>query len=659
MLGPPPPTVGSVGTRVRGVGDVCSNMASPPAAQRCIPGGYNTDLHAAAFDNDDELMDTLLSSGSADIDRRGNPRGWTPLMVTAGEGHSQVVGILLNKGADLSVVNDLGSTALFISVSFGHVPVTRMLVNAGANLEAADLTAGWTPVMMAAYMGHSKILGILLNKGADLSVVDKWDATVLIISARLGHVAATRMLVTAGANLETAEPQGWTPLMVAAYNGHSQVVGILLNKGADLSVVDKRGATALTMSAGYGHVAVTRMLVNAGADLDAADSAGFTPLHMASVKDHSEVIKTLANKGANPDSRMPAGETPLFMAAKSGHVAAISELLRANANPLLGRMDTYLRGRIILPLDAAVISKHAAVVRKLIQQLGIQGCGGASAGADASRWAVQTQQYDIVVMLADTGEIDTGRVLIDAAKFGSEALVKILLQQQRGKHMDWDTYVNKKQPDGRTPVVCRIGRALRSGSPRVLRLFLDAGADTASTVRITNKEGVQLFRGTPLAYTTWLLRDQQARGIDSTKGEPCSLEAVRRMLLQLEAIRAVSWCWQSDALSSIERAVQDGRPRAKSRLTVDTPLGLTLPRRRKARARRVLVMAMSRYSRKPMSSREYKKQPRGVRSISSPVQEFPADKAPPANTSDRDESLWNMVLIVLVSMFQMSIWFNT
>ncbi|CAN0031393.1 unnamed protein product, partial [Ectocarpus sp. 12 AP-2014] len=505
-------------------------MASPPAAQQCTPGRYDTDVHTAAFDNDDEFMDTLLSSGSADIDRRRNPQGWTPLMVAAGEGHSKVVGILLNKGADMSVVNDLGSTALFISVCLGYVAVTRMLVNAGANLEAGELNGGWTPVMMAAYKGHSKILRILLNKGADLSVVDK------------------------------------------------------------------RGTTALILSAGYGHVAVTRMLVNAGADLDEADSAGFTPLHIAAVNDHSEVIKTLANAGANPDSRTPAGETPLFMAAKNGHVGTISELLRANANPLLGRMDTCLRGRIILPLDAAVISQHVAVVRKLIQQLGIQGCSGASAGANALRWAIQTQQHDIVVMLEDAGVIDTGRVLIDATKFGSEALVKILLQRQRGKHMDWDTYVNKKQSDGRTPVVSSIGRALLSGSPRVLRLFLDAGADTASTVRIANEEGVQIFSGTPLAYTTWLLRVQQAQAIDSTKGQPCSLEAVRRMLLQLEAIRAVSWCWQSDASSSIERAVLDGTPRAESKLTTDPPLGLTLPgTRRRAPARRVLVMAISRY----------------------------------------------------------------
>ncbi|CAN0386042.1 unnamed protein product, partial [Ectocarpus sp. 13 AM-2016] len=68
------------------------------------------------------------------------------------------------------------------------------------------------------------------------------------------------------------------------------------------------------------------------------------------------------------------------------------------------------------------------------------------------------------------------------------------------------------------------------------------------------------------------------------------------MLLQLEAIRAVSWCWQSDASSSIERAVLDGTPRAESKLTTDPPLGLTLPRtRRRARARRMLVMAISRY----------------------------------------------------------------
>lgn len=449
--------------------------------------------------------------------------------------------------------------------------------------------------MIAAREGHSKVVGILLNKGADLSVVDKLGATALFISAYLGHVAVTRMLVNAGANLEAAELQlGWTPLMVAAYNGHSKVVGILLNKGAELSVVDKWGCTALNVSADLGRVAVTRMLVNAGADLEAADSAGSTPLHAAASKGHSEVIRTLATAGANPDSRRPGGETPLFMAAESGHVGVISELLRANANPLFGRMGTYRTG-VILPLDAAVLQEHQAVVRELIQQLGIQGCGGASAGANALRWAVQTQQIDVVVMLADAGVIDTRSALIVATTLDMEASVKLLLQQQRGKHMDWDTYVNKQQPDGMTPVVCSIGRAFRSGSQRIVRLFLDAGADTASTVRIVNKEGVTVFTGTPLAYTTLLLRDREAQVLDSMDGRLCNLEAVRRMLLQLEAIRAVSWCWPSDASSCIEQAVHDGTPRAKPTPTADPPLGLTLPRiRRRARARRVLVTAVSR-----------------------------------------------------------------
>ncbi|CAM9872799.1 unnamed protein product [Ectocarpus fasciculatus] len=529
-------------------------MASLPAAQRWIPDGY-TNLHAAAFDNDaSKLTDTLLSSGSTDIDR-GTPQGrtplmiaasvtkmlvnaganleaaglrggWTPLMAAAYQGHSQVVGILLNKGADFSIVDKWGDTALITSALYGHVAVTRMLVNAGADLETAGLRGGWTPLMAAAYKGHSQVVGILLNKGADFSVVDKWGDTALITSARWGHVAVTRMLVNAGADLETADQQGWTPLVIAACEGRSKVVGILLNKGADVSVVGKQGSTALITSSLHGHVAVTRMLVNAGADLEAVDSAGFTPLHAAAFKDHSE---------------------------------------------------------------------HAAVVRELMQQLGIQGCGGASAGEDALRWAVRTQKYDIVVMLTDAGVVDTGRVLIDATYLGNEASVKILLQQQRMTYIDFDTYVNKQQPNGITPVACGIERASLSGSPRFLRLFLDAGADTSSTFRIVNKEGVEVFSGTPLAYTTWFLRLPEAQGTDSTEGRVCGLEAVRRMLLQLEAIHAVSWCWPGDASASIEQAAQDGTPRAKPTLTRDPPMGSVLPgRRRRTRAGRLLVTAASR-----------------------------------------------------------------
>ena len=54
----------------------------------------------------------LLSSGTIDIDQRDDQKGFTPLTMASVRGHSAVVRILLNNGANASMVADEGCTAL-------------------------------------------------------------------------------------------------------------------------------------------------------------------------------------------------------------------------------------------------------------------------------------------------------------------------------------------------------------------------------------------------------------------------------------------------------------------------------------------------------------------------------------------------------------------
>lgn len=77
----------------------------------------------------------LLSAGSFNIDQ-GNPRGVTPLMYAAQEGHSRVARILLDRGANVSIAKDGGFSAVHVSAQNGHLAVTLDLVEAGADLEA-------------------------------------------------------------------------------------------------------------------------------------------------------------------------------------------------------------------------------------------------------------------------------------------------------------------------------------------------------------------------------------------------------------------------------------------------------------------------------------------------------------------------------------------
>ncbi len=119
--------------------------------------------------------------------------------------------------------------------------------------------------------------------------------------------------------------------------------------------------------------------------LEAADSRGETPLLTAADEGHVEVMSALIEAGANPNSRSWIRGTPLFVAAQEGHMDAVKMLLRAKADPLLNH-DRFIGGDLqYVPLDIAAENGQFKVVRELLQQTGIEGCGGGSGGLNALR----------------------------------------------------------------------------------------------------------------------------------------------------------------------------------------------------------------------------------------------------------------------------------
>lgn len=57
-------------------------------------------------------------------------------------------------------------------------------------------------------------------------------------------------------------------------------------------------------------------------------------------------------------------------------------------------------------------------------------------------------------------------------------------------------------------------------------MLIDAGADTASTVRLTDVEGTETSNDTPLAYTNLVILEKKVGGKDATVDQLHSLEAI-------------------------------------------------------------------------------------------------------------------------------------
>ena len=98
---------------------------------------------------------------------------------------------------------------------------------------------------------------------------------------------------------------------------------------------------------------------------------GATPLLLAAATGRSEVVNVLIDAGAVHGRRKRL----------CGHRKRCFSVPNCNAqHPLL---PTTISGRRLIPLDVAARCGHVDVARELLQ-LGVRGCGGGSAGVDAT-----------------------------------------------------------------------------------------------------------------------------------------------------------------------------------------------------------------------------------------------------------------------------------
>ncbi|CAN0499430.1 unnamed protein product [Ectocarpus sp. 12 AP-2014] len=418
-------------------------------------------------------------------------------------------------------------------------------------------------------------------------------------AAREGSTWLTAAILSTGSiDIDERDPSGATPLYHAIYNDHPGVVSILLSKGASVSATNDDGNTALHLSAFKGNVVVTKMLLKAGASVAVLGAQGATPLHVAAEKGNIEVVKVLMHAGADVNSRMPSGETPLYGAAWAGWVDVVRELLRAKANPLLTRVNLAWQH---LPLDTAAQNGRLGVVLELLQRFGIRGCGGAGGGVTALRMAAMKPHLDVMIALTTAGVVDTGIALVTAASFGHGDVVKFLIQQRDGKPSGKPTYVNHpRDPCGRTPLICNIDFGLYpSCSPKVVRLLVDAGADTTSAVHFYTEPGKAPLVATPLSVVTNALHQKAAYGTAIPDELLHRLGLIRRLLLRVEAVHATSWLWQKRVPRIGLAARGSSNPKIKATSTTGPQLRTMLPiLRRRADERGFVFERACKYSAK-------------------------------------------------------------
>ena len=212
------------------------------------------------------IVDLLLNVPDIDVNHR-TPDGNTALMYASKDGKTEIVQLLLLKGAEPNYVDCEGNTALIKACSRRErkTEIVNILLNMGAALNHFN-NKGKTALIIACMRGQRNIPMIcnLLSKGADPNHIDNNGYTALYYS------------------------------MTSCYSENNQkMTNILLE---DARVPSKQKSIYLTLfcACQYGRDKVVERLMQVpGIDLNARDRLGLTPLMIATVHKEKSLVQML------------------------------------------------------------------------------------------------------------------------------------------------------------------------------------------------------------------------------------------------------------------------------------------------------------------------------------------------------------------------------
>ena len=196
-------------------------------------------LFSAATEGKIAMMDVVLKAG-ADPNAK-DESGMTALRHVAWTGKNQVnvTKRLIAAKADVNLAADDDWTPL-IQVMYADpavaVPVAQVLLQAGADASIVN-NEGNSALMLASHHDMPVLIPALVKAGADINERGR-DGTPLGIAAAEGHTAVARALLDANADPDLGGRHEETPLMKAAQKDHVEIIALLLARCARTDLMD-------------------------------------------------------------------------------------------------------------------------------------------------------------------------------------------------------------------------------------------------------------------------------------------------------------------------------------------------------------------------------------------------------------------------------------
>jgi ankyrin repeat protein len=161
-----------------------------------------TPLHVAAYGRNHRAMRALVAAGANPNALENDRYDIVTIAAVANDLPTLVAALELGCSAK-NITSRYDGTALIAAAHLGHAEIVRTLIQAGAALDHVN-NLGWTAVIESIVLGdggshHTATLKALIEAKADINLPDHGGRTPLALARAIGYRTMVQMLEQAGA----------------------------------------------------------------------------------------------------------------------------------------------------------------------------------------------------------------------------------------------------------------------------------------------------------------------------------------------------------------------------------------------------------------------------------------------------------------------------
>jgi ankyrin repeat protein len=288
---------------------------------------------ACAIDKKQRALALLLLEKGADPGKFSKePSQETPIVIRClAQGWSDMIPMLVKKGADLNAVNANGQMAVDISLANGDVTQFQKLIQLGADVGLG----GWdTRLWQAVERSDIKTLTTILDAGIKTDKSNDKQQTLLSAAIAKSDHAVMEILLK-------KQPLQQDALHLACAKGDLIATQLLHKYGCDVNALfAPTQDIPINVAIRSNNPAVLQYLLDNGATIDHKGIENQTPLACAIANKKKEMVKILLDKGADTNQKLETAANDIFLSFIDGNGMKFYLRKDRNITPLMLAADS-------------------------------------------------------------------------------------------------------------------------------------------------------------------------------------------------------------------------------------------------------------------------------------------------------------------------------